>query len=187
VTSASPAPAERFAILLRWLTQAVVTRNAFGLSLSLIWLIVDRLRTIKQRVARLAARIRDGRYAPRRGTPRHPRPGPRRADTLPRQFGWLVPLVPEALVYRALLESLLLDPEMAALLAAAPGAMRRPLRSLCRMLGLAPPAILAPPIPAPRQPAQVPPPPTPPPPPPQRRARPPAPPDAAACGPPLPA
>ena len=34
---------------------------------------------------------------------------------------------------------------MAALIAAAPGSLRRPLRSLCWMLHLTPPAILAPP------------------------------------------
>ena len=58
--------------------------------------------------------------------------------------------MPQAVGYRSQLEHLLRDPEMAALLAAAPTAMRRPLRSLCRILGLPPPPILAlPPRPKP--------------------------------------
>ena len=86
------------------------------------------------------------------------------SNPLPQKFGWLLKLVPEAVGYRSQLENLLRDPEMAALLAAAPTAMRRPLRSLCRMLGLPPPEILAlpprpkPPPPPPRAKREKPPP-----------------------------
>ncbi len=66
--------------------------------------------------------------------------------------------------YGSQLQFLFAEPEMAALLAAAPAAMRRPLRSLCRMLGVEPPPILAlPPRARPKQaqPPQAGPPPTP--------------------------
>jgi hypothetical protein len=117
------------------------------LPLPLIALITDRIRRIKQRFSHVAARVQAGLYTSRPAAPRQKRPGqpPPPKDPLPKTHGWLLKLVPEAVQYRGQLENLLLDPEMAALLAAAPGAMRRPLRSLCRMLGLEPPAILAPP------------------------------------------
>jgi len=144
----TPTPAERFADILWCLAQAVVTRSAFGLSQPLINLIITRIRDAKQAFARLAARIEAGTYAPRRrsSTPprppaaRKPRPPP---NPLARKFGWLMPLVPNAVVFRGQLETLLRDPEMAALLAAAPVSLRRPLRSLCWMLRVEPPKILA--------------------------------------------
>jgi len=148
VTVAPPTPAERFADILWYLAQAVVTRSAFGLSQPLINLIVTRIRDAKQAFARLAARIEAGTYAPRRraSTPprppavQKPRPPP---NPLARKFGWLLPLVPAAVASRGHLENLLRNPEMAALLAAAPGSLRRPIRSLCWMLRVEPPAILA--------------------------------------------
>jgi len=148
VTVAPPTPAERFASILWYLAQAVVTRSAFGLSQPLIVLIITRIRDAKQAFARLAARIQAGTYAPRRrsSTPprppavRKPRPPP---NPLARKFGWLLPLVPPAVVFGGQLDSLLRDPEMAALLAAAPVSLRRPLRSLCWMLRVEPPKILA--------------------------------------------
>ena len=174
--------AERFASILQYLAQAVVTRSAFGLSQVLIALIVTRIRDAKQAFARLAARIDAGTYAPRRrsSTPprppavQKPRPPP---NPLARKFGWLLPLVPGAVVFRGQLETLLRDPEMAALLAAAPVSLRRPLRSLCWMLRVEPPKILA----RPARPAQ---PRKPRPPRPRREPlppyRPPTPPDAPA-------
>ena len=147
-------PDERFATMLRWLTRAVMAMmGGERLPLPLIALIVDRIRRIKQRFSHFAARVADGFYIPRqRSAPPRRRPGqaPPPPNKLPQKFGWLLKLVPEAVGYRAQLEHLLRDPEMAALLAAAPTAMRRPLRSLCRMLGLPPPPILAlPPRPKP--------------------------------------
>ena len=178
----APTPAERFANILRRLSQAVVTRSAFGLSSPLIALIVGRIRDAKQGFARLAARIEAGTYAPRRraSTPprpptvRKPRPPP---NPLFRKCGWLLPLVPNAVEFRGQLETLLQDPEMAVLLAAAPVSLARPLRSLCWMLRLDPPKILA----RPARPAQ---PRTPRPPRPRREPlppyRPPTPPEAPA-------
>jgi hypothetical protein len=198
-----PTPAERFATILLWLSRAVAARSAAGLPGPLIVLIVGRIRHIQQRVARLAARIRDGRYAPRRRSA-PPRSAtirrPRRPNPLPQDFGWLLKLVPESVGYRSQLEHLLRDAEMVALLAAAPAAMARPLRSLCWMLRVSPPPILAPvpalPQLAPPQaaPAAAPPASPPRPHPPQsaspascRTAFAPMPPPARACGPPLPA
>src|SRR5271156_5707719 len=115
------------------------------LSLSLIALIIERIRNINQSVARIVARLRDGRYRPRRYAPRRP-PTVRRpwqARKLPRKFGWPLRLVPDAIGSRSQLENLFRDPEMAALLAAAPESLRRPLRSLRWMLRVDPPAILA--------------------------------------------
>jgi hypothetical protein len=148
-----PAPAERFATLLLRLSHAVAARSGGGLlSFALIALIVTRIRTIKQLFAGLAARIQAGTYQPRRFAPRRTAPGrPPPVDKLPKTFGWLLPLVPDAAAFGAQLQALLGDPEMAALIAAAPEAMRRPLRSLCRMLAVLPPPILArpkPPAPA---------------------------------------
>jgi hypothetical protein len=149
VSNPPPSPAERFATCLQWLTKAVVAMmGGERLPLLLIGQIVDRIRRIKQRFATLAARIAAGKYVPRTGSaPPRKRPGqtPPPKGPLPNTFGWLLKLVPEAVQYRGQLEYLLQDPEMAALLAAAPASLRRPLRSLCWMLHLTPPPILAPP------------------------------------------
>jgi len=142
------------------------------LSYLLIGQIADRLRVINQRFLGLAARIRDGRYTFRTVTPQPRAAGPRRADPLPKKFGWLLPLVPDAICYRSQLEYLLRDPGMVGLIEAAPVSLARPLRSLCHMLGLRPPAILAAPArPRPPRPTRAPPKPPPPEPP---RPQPPA-------------
>ena len=158
-----PCPAaERFAVLLQCVSQAVAKRTGWALTHLLIALIVSRLRTIKWRFARLAARIAAGTSkprAPRENAAEQPRPAPR--DPLPRKFGWLRPLIPETVMFAGMLDGLLQDPEMVALMAAAPLAMRRPIRSICRMLGVRPPPMLAPPPrrrPAPRARPEKPPP-----------------------------
>jgi hypothetical protein len=158
VVPAPPTPAERFSAILFWLSQAVGARSGAGLSFSLIALIVDRLRRIKQRFAHIAAGVGAGTYRPRRqaaaARPGQPPPQP---DKLPKEFGWLLPLLPDAVAYRSQLEQLLADPEMAALLAAAPASLRRPVRSLCRMLAISPPPVLAKPA-KPGKPRKTPPP-----------------------------
>ena len=142
-----PTAAERIARFLLHLIQGVAARSGAGLPFPLIALIGNRIRLIKQRIARLAARVAGGTYAPRRSGPRREseNPKPRQPCKLPQKFGWLLPLVPDAVVWRSQLERLLGDPEVAALLAAAPASLGRPLRSLCWMLLLRPPEILAPP------------------------------------------
>ena len=167
------------------------------LSYLLIGQIVDRIRGIKQCFARIATRVAAGTYAPRRHSAARRKPSarrPRPPNPLLQKFGWLIPLVPEAVVYRSQLECLLRDAEFAALLAAAPESMRRPIRSLCWMLRVDPPDILASPPPRPAPPpaapatAQALPPQRSPSLPPARAASPPAPtPTPRACGPPLPA
>jgi hypothetical protein len=192
VPQPTPTAAERFATILLWLCRAVAARSATGLPGPLIVLIVGRISHINQRIARLAARIRAGRYAARSAPRRSPIfRRPRRPNPLPQEFGWLLKRVPEAAGYRSQFEYLLRDAEMAALLAAAP-TLARPLRSLCWMLRVSPPPILASPQPAPPQaaPAAAPraSPPRPPPPPspaPCHTAFAPQPPPARACGPPL--
>jgi hypothetical protein len=192
----NPTPSERFATLLQWLSKAVGEMSGGDrLSYLLIGLIIDRIRGIKQGFARIAARIRDGKYAPRRFARRRP-PAvrrPRPPNPLPHTFGWLLNLVPDAVAFRSQLESLLQNPEMAALLATAQGSLRRPLRSLCWMLRVSPPPILARPRPAPakdepattKTPPKRPPPPSPPPA--RAASAPEPPPPARACGLPLPA
>lgn len=161
-------PAERFAIILHWLGRIVAARSAGGrLPGLLIVLIAQRLADIERRVARLAARLHAGRSAPRlaaaprlTAAPRARAPRrPRRASPLPRGRGWLLRLAPETAGHRAQLEHLLQDPAMTALLAAAPPAMARPVRSLCWMLRLPPPPTLSrPAAPRPPDPARPPPP-----------------------------
>ena len=162
-----PTAAERFITTVRCLSAAVMAMMAGNrLPVPLIYLIVDRLRGIQQRFVTLAARLRAGTYVPRRrAATASKRPGQSPPQNLlPQYFGWVVPLLPmpEGNCYRSQLNVLLQDPEMAALLEAAPTSLRRPVRSLCRMLGLEPPPILAlpkrPPRPAdparPAEPAQ---------------------------------
>jgi len=148
VTDAPPTPARRIASLLNRLIMAVDSRVHTGqLARPLVGLIIHRLILIRQAIARIAARIAAGPLTPRKSG--GPRPG-RRAGTanrLPTAPAWLIKLVPEAAVCAAQLRSLLADPEVAALLAAAPGQISRPLRSLCRILGVEPP-LPAPPRPA---------------------------------------
>ncbi len=138
-------PAECFSTLIQWLSRAVMAMmGGDRLPLQVIALIIGRLRRSNQLFARIAARVRDGRYTPRPAAPRRRRPGqPPPPDKLPKKFGWLLKLVPDAIGYRGQLEHLLRDPEMAALLEAAPVPMAKALRPLCRMLGLTPPPVLA--------------------------------------------
>jgi hypothetical protein len=147
-------PVECFATLILWLGRAVDGPSMWGnFSRPLALLIVNRIREINQAFARLAARIKAGTYVPRRpaDTPRrHAERKPRGPNKLPQGFAWLVKLLPETAAYGSQLQVLFAEPEMAALMEAAPAALRRPLRSLCRMLGVTPPPILAPPPSPPR-------------------------------------
>ena len=148
-------PADWFSALIRYITQSVSIRTGWdrNLSLSMIGLITERLRNIKWAFLRIAARVQAGRYVRRAGTPRKRAAGVWRPSPLPRNRGWLEPLIPQTIEWRGHLAHLLQDAEMLALIEAAPEALGRPLRSLHWMLGLRPPAILkirkAPPILAP--------------------------------------
>ncbi len=154
--SPPPAPADRFALIIDGLCRAVAAhahRNA--LARPLLVLLFCRLRRMVVRLAGLAVRMRNGTLPARRrpgaGSPRPASPRPASVPPpprLPRGFAWVPRLVPEANGYASQLRHLLAEPEMAALLAAAPQAGRI-LRPLCRMLGIRPPPGLPGPRPAP--------------------------------------
>ena len=138
-----PAP-DRFAYIIGALCQAVAARGAvIGVIHILIW---KRLSRTGQRFARLVARVRSGELpsatsAGSRATRQAKRrksddPADRPVERLPRGLAWLFRLVPEAGAYGTQLNHLLSDPEMVALLQAAPQ-MGRLLRPLCQMLAKA--------------------------------------------------
>ena len=124
-------------------------RRLAGPLLVLIW---QRVRTAGAQASAVLARMQAGtlRRYPHRRTPR-PSVAPRsRASrgALPRAPDWLVRLIPETAVSAAQLQTLLSQPEVPALLESAPQ-LRRALRPLCRMLGVA--------LPCPAKPAPAPP------------------------------
>ena len=196
----SPPLAEAFARIVATLLAMVGARlerpGRPGLAGPMTLAIANRLQRLAHRLHRLVARWQAGTLTPprpRNTAPRRraaPAPGP--WDRLPRGRAWLARLVPGSSVGASHLRRLLDDPDMQALLAAAPQAGRT-LRPLWHMLCNDPlPPALQRPRPAarparaesgtpnanPAQPAPAGPPPTPPP----------APEVAAhACAPPLPA
>jgi hypothetical protein len=134
----------------------------------LIILIWTKLRRAAARFAALAARVHAGTLpsATRRACAKQTLPLPLagegrgegllkdvrapspRAPRLPNTFGWLIRLVPAAACSRSQLQHLLADPEIAALLSAAPQ-IGRVLRPLCRALAIdpspdLPPSLLSP-------------------------------------------
>jgi hypothetical protein len=145
--------ADRLALILEGLCQALAAHAVKDRStVPLIVLAWTRLRRLSVRFARLAAAVRAGRLAsapaPRR-PPAAPAPALPRLPALPqpyrlpRGFGWLLRLVPDAAVHRGQIEHWLAEPELAALLGEAPRAGRI-LRALCGMLGIRPgPALRA--------------------------------------------
>jgi len=109
---------------------------------NLLW---NRLSRLTTRFNALVARLAAGRPA----APHRPRTRPARAAPepgtlrLPNAYGWLIRLLPgEAACCGSQLQALLADPQMAALLAAAPEAGRI-LRPLCRLLMIEPEGLLA--------------------------------------------
>ena len=151
MTDAPPTPAERLRLLLNWLVRAVDSRAHTGqLARPLVALIVHRLILMRQAIARAIARMAAGKISPRKSG--GPRPG-RKAGTpnrFPTSPAWLIKLVPETAAGASQLRHLFTDPEISALLAAAPASLARPLRSLCRMLDVEPP------LPPPPRPARPP-------------------------------
>ena len=151
LTSPSSAP-DRFALLIEALCASVAASHARGLAGPVIVLIWGRLRRMAARFAAAAIPAIPGRASrPVPSSPAQSRPAlsrPRARDARPRLpggFGWLIRLSPAAACHGGQLQRLLADPEMAALLAAAPR-MARVLRPLCRMLAVEPPpGLLGPP------------------------------------------
>ena len=156
MTDTLPPATDRFACTIEMLCQAIAARGPkAGVFLPLLNLAWSRVRRTGARFARLAARVRSGELpaAARRARSlasdqpaefradretkqrKSDEPVERRAGRLPRGYAWLFRLVPEAPCYGSQLNYLLSDPEMKALLAAAPQ-MGRLLRPLCEMLGV---------------------------------------------------
>ncbi len=156
MSTASLTPVERFVRLLNYLFQAVDSRRAGFpggfIPTPLAFLICQRLVLLRQRFVRLAERIQAGwiyrrkPYAPRPASEK-PRKPAAKPDPLTTRSGWMMRLLtpPDSGIAHQGLDVLLLTPEMADLLAAAPGPAWRILRPLCWMLGVKRPAILAPP------------------------------------------
>jgi hypothetical protein len=180
--SPTPSPAQRIVTVFGWIIASVqrsLARNAAGLEgpvqTMLYSLIGHRLRNARDRLVRLAERVAAGWvYQPK---PRPPRKvAPRTEDRAPRKPNpfttgshWAIRAAPgpDAGSANNSLYLLLEEPEVAAVLAAAPGPAWRILRPVCVMLGVAKPTVLAkldprpPRAPKPGKPVYVPPPPPP--------------------------
>jgi hypothetical protein len=158
VNAAPPSVTDRFARIIDLLCRTVAAQSRGGLVPGpLIILIWTKLRRAAARFAALAARVHAGTLASatRRACAKQTLPLPLagegrgegllkdvrapspRAPRLPNTFGWLIRLVPAAACSRSQLQHLLSDPEIAALLTAAPQ-IRRVLRPLCRALAIGP-------------------------------------------------
>ena len=130
---------ERFSVILEGLCRAVAARIAGrAMSAAVIVLVWQRIRQVERRLLGMLARFRAGRLRIGRAAGVRTGLGRRSGGSagLPRGFGWLLALVPhEAAGFAGQLRVVLAEPEMAALIAAAPQA-RRVLGPLCRMLGI---------------------------------------------------
>jgi hypothetical protein len=140
---------DRFAYFIEGLRKDVAAEGPRGrVAVPLIVLVWGRLRRMVARFASVVARFRDG-TLPEAGSgrrrPARARPAslPCPAD-LPRRVAWVLQVIPGAACWRAGIEEMLDDPEMAAIVAGAPQ-IGRVLRPLCRMLGIEPvPALVLP-------------------------------------------
>jgi len=132
--------ADRFAFVIEALCQAVAARHRH-IETGLLVAVWKRLRRFGARFAAVAAMLRAGPVPTKRAGSEAPQrvliaarqpAGPRMAAIrrFPTGRGWLGRLAPEALAYTEQLRRLLDDPEMAAILQAAP-ALGRTLRALC--------------------------------------------------------
>ena len=132
--------ADRMALTLDGLGRAVAGRVLEAvMTAAMIVLVWQRVRRVERQMRGMLARFRTGRLR----VVASPRVGGRggcagaRGGRLPLRFGWLLPLVPgEAACFAGQLQAVLAEPEMVALMAAAPQA-RRVMRPVLRMLGIA--------------------------------------------------
>jgi hypothetical protein len=143
----SPTSALRFADIAQALCRALGHAMGIGLVQVVMGLVIyRRIQRVRERLVALEARflaglVRSGRAAVvERAAPAGDAGVPRATQTsgvwLPRRFGWLCGLVPgEAASYAGQLRVVLAEPEMVALLAACPQAVRI-VRPLCWMLGI---------------------------------------------------
>ena len=161
--SPNPSPAERIATVFGWIVSSVRRGIASNLArlegpvqMALYKLVGQRLTRTRDRFTRLAERLEAGWiYQPKPRTPRK-NPDPAPTDRPPRQTNklttghqWLFRLAPGIDTAAAAndLRSLMAEPEISALIAAAPVPAWRILRSVCWMLGVEKPPVLAPPKP----------------------------------------
>ena len=146
--SPTPSPAETFAARLGALLIGLrAVLGLWGLDGAVTVAFSNRAGWAFARIARMLVRFRAGKL--RQGSPRATRTAtPRRkVIVLPRRFGWLVQEGKhQAAGIACQLEHLLAEPEMAALLDAAPQA-RQILRPVCRALAIALPWTVTPPRP----------------------------------------
>jgi len=153
---------ERFATIIQGILHDVTLRGPKGpMWVPLLSLLGSRLGALQKRFFKIALMLRDGtlpavgpavgpavapaRVRPELFGPPAPRPVP--AVVLPRRFGWIQRMMPEWQAHwinhwRLQLEEFLADPELLAMLAAAPQT-RRVLRPICPMVAIKPPAALA--------------------------------------------
>ncbi len=160
----APAPSlsQRLSLVVQALRAAIAAHAARDrATVAVAWLVWPYLNRLAARFTALTLRVQAGKgvMAPTtrlRAAAEGPRlQGPRlRPPGLPQGFAWLARLAPSILPLRSQVCHLLGDPELAALLATAPGAGRI-LRPLCRMLGIEagpgfPPALFHQPDPLPK-------------------------------------
>ena len=159
-------PAERCAVILRALHARLVFKgHGSVLGQALLRVLSARVRGAADRIAALGALLAAGtlllrppRERPLRDRPLALAPAPAAAPAaaepakprLPGGFGWLLRVAPGIVGERSQLSHLLYQPDMAALIAAAPPVAQH-LRPICRMLGLKPPPGLFPPRRKPRR------------------------------------
>jgi hypothetical protein len=156
---------EKVAWVIRHLIHGIVTITCCNrIDRGLASRTIERLQAFLWRMERLIPRLAAGTYKPRPKTgPRKspPKRTPKKPTEARRKRNWLSELLLEP--YRGSLDRLLREPAMVALIEAAPGETVRPLRSICFMLGLpAPPILALPKRPRPEKPPKAPPPPKPP-------------------------
>jgi hypothetical protein len=163
-------PIVRFASILDGALKAIARHTAIPADVRrLLLLVYSWINRTKKRFAALAARVAAGKASPRPRpasvTPRSKGEAPEKPDkprppSLPREKAWLLVLMKwEIACYRSTIMNWLEEPEVVALIQAAPQAGRL-LRPLCRLLGIDLPPILKLP-PRPRRPKPPKPEPTP--------------------------
>jgi hypothetical protein len=151
MATSTPTLVQSLTLMVRALCEAIGGQSLGGvlggrIPGPLISVINERIKTLRDRFNRLAGRIVAGTYVPRRTIRRKPPANPKpRAESPFRKRGWLDAMLPQAMAqqYRGGLLDLTQHPEMAALIEVAPAPMARLLGSLCWMLKLKPPEILA--------------------------------------------
>ncbi len=152
-----PGLSQRLTLVVQALRAAIAAHAARDrAAVALAWLVWHYLKRLAARFTALAARVSAGKLAVvsrAMGLRAASEVARLRPPGLPHGFAWLIRLAPSTVALRGQVCHLLGDPELVALLAAAPGAGRI-LRPLCRMLGIEagpdfPPALFQRPDPPP--------------------------------------